>query len=48
MITALIVLAVTAGAWCALRVAREEAAALYGIALLARGTVLEFDEGKKR
>lgn len=48
MITALIVLAVAAGTWCALRVGREETAALYGIALLARGTVLEFDEGEKR
>lgn len=42
----LILLAIAVAVWCALRVAREEAAALYGLTLLARGTVLEFDEVK--
>lgn len=47
MMAALILLAIAAGVWCALRIAREEAAALYGLTLLARGTVLEFDEGDR-
>ena len=42
----LILLAIAIAVWCALRIAREEAAALYGLILLARGTVLEFDEGE--
>jgi hypothetical protein len=46
--TLAVLLAIGVGAWCALRIAREEAAALYGIALLSRGTVLEFDEGENR
>ena len=46
MITLLMLLAIAVAVWCALRIAREEAAALYGLTLLARGTVLEFDEGE--
>lgn len=47
MITLLILLAIAVAVWCALRIGREEAAALYGLTLLARGTVLEFDEGDR-
>lgn len=47
MMAALIVAALGIGVWCAVHIAREEAAALRGLALLARGTVLEFDEGAR-
>jgi hypothetical protein len=47
MMAALIPLAIAVAVWCALRIGREEAAALYGLTLLARGTVLEFDEGDR-
>jgi len=47
IILLLIALAIGVCVWCCERIEAEEAAALYGLMHLARGTVLEFDDAEQ-